>query len=145
MQTLSPCPPRCHEDEEELDLNKAFDVQCFQQILHPGASSPPENRRVYDEQDFEGQTHTAGLSGGFWIWSGCSSDENDSYFCSDHRHSSLHVHHPLSKSRRTNEGKKEWGRGSDPNPVNTIEEDWEEEGGEEDADGEERRLSTPSR
>ncbi|XP_026220136.1 anion exchange protein 2-like [Anabas testudineus] len=102
--SLSPCPPRSHGDEEEEDLNKVFDVQGFQQILHPAARSPPEKRRVYNEQDFE-----------------------------DHRHSSLHVHHPLSKPpadsrrRRTNEGRREGRRGSAPSPVNTIEEDHEEE------------------
>uniref|UniRef100_A0AAQ6INK0 Anion exchange protein n=1 Tax=Anabas testudineus TaxID=64144 RepID=A0AAQ6INK0_ANATE len=104
LQSLSPCPPRSHGDEEEEDLNKVFDVQGFQQILHPAARSPPEKRRVYNEQDFE-----------------------------DHRHSSLHVHHPLSKPpadsrrRRTNEGRREGRRGSAPSPVNTIEEDHEEE------------------
>ncbi|XP_028987262.3 anion exchange protein 2a [Betta splendens] len=106
---LSPRPPHSHSDEEELDLNKAFEVQCFQQILHPAASSPPEKRRVYDEQDFE-----------------------------EHRQSSLHVHHPLSKSRRTDEG---WR-------VNPIEEDSEEKASEEKpcshADGKERQTNTPS-
>lgn len=53
----SPPPPHCHADEEEEeDLNKAFDVQDFQQILCPAARSPPEKHRVYDEQDIEGKT-----------------------------------------------------------------------------------------
>uniref|UniRef100_A0A8D3E230 Anion exchange protein n=1 Tax=Scophthalmus maximus TaxID=52904 RepID=A0A8D3E230_SCOMX len=101
----SPPPPRCHGDEEEEDLNKTFDVQCFQQILHPAACSPPENFRVYDEQDFE-----------------------------DHRHSSLHVHVPLSKPpgdsrrKRTNEERTDGMRGSAPSAATTIEEDREEEG-----------------
>lgn len=43
-------------DEEEEDLNKAFDVQGFQQILCPPAHSPPDKHRIYDEQDFEGET-----------------------------------------------------------------------------------------
>lgn len=52
-----PPPPHCHADEEEEeDLNKAFDVQDFQQILCPAARSPPEKHRVYDEQDIEGKT-----------------------------------------------------------------------------------------
>ncbi|XP_054483160.1 anion exchange protein 2a [Anoplopoma fimbria] len=118
-------PPRGHIDEEEEDLNKVFDVQGFQQILGPAARSPPEQRRVYDEQDFE-----------------------------DHRHFSLHVHHPLSKPpadsrrKRTNEGRKEVRRGSAPNTAATIEEDQEEEEGEEESysqnDGEERRTTTPT-
>uniref|UniRef100_A0AAQ6IR54 Anion exchange protein n=1 Tax=Anabas testudineus TaxID=64144 RepID=A0AAQ6IR54_ANATE len=126
LQSLSPCPPRSHGDEEEEDLNKVFDVQGFQQILHPAARSPPEKRRVYNEQDFE-----------------------------DHRHSSLHVHHPLSKPpadsrrRRTNEGRREGRRGSAPSPVNTIEEDHEEEEDDEEScsqtDGEEGRTATPPR
>ncbi|XP_074543941.1 anion exchange protein 2a [Halichoeres trimaculatus] len=72
--------PRCHSDEEEEDLNKAFDVQGFQEILSPAARSPPQKHRVCDEQDYE-----------------------------DHRHFSPHIHHPLSKPpadsrrRRTNE------------------------------------------
>uniref|UniRef100_A0AAQ5ZDQ9 Anion exchange protein n=1 Tax=Amphiprion ocellaris TaxID=80972 RepID=A0AAQ5ZDQ9_AMPOC len=76
--------PCCLSDEEDEDLNKAFDVPGFQQILHPAARSPPEKHRVLDEQDIE-----------------------------EHRHSSLHVHHPLSKPladsrrKRTNEGRRE--------------------------------------
>ncbi|XP_029930677.1 anion exchange protein 2a [Myripristis murdjan] len=98
----------CHSDEEEEDLNKALGVECFQQILRPAARSPPEKHRVYNEQDFE-----------------------------DHRHSSLHVHQPLSKppadSRRKRSGRrrKEARRGSAPNA--TIEEDQEEEEGEEES------------
>uniref|UniRef100_A0A669D162 Anion exchange protein n=1 Tax=Oreochromis niloticus TaxID=8128 RepID=A0A669D162_ORENI len=101
----SPPPPHCHADEEEEeDLNKAFDVQDFQQILCPAARSPPEKHRVYDEQDIE-----------------------------EHRHSSLHVHHPLSKppadSRRkkTADGRKECRRGSAPSNASTIEEDQQDE------------------
>ncbi|XP_067330180.1 anion exchange protein 2a isoform X1 [Channa argus] len=123
--SLSPCPPHSHGDEEEEDLNKAFDVQCLRHILHPAARSPPEKRRVYNEQDFE-----------------------------DHRHSSLHVHHPLTKPppsarrRRPNEGRTEGRRGSGPSPANTIEEDQEEEEGEEEScsqnDGEEGLMTKPS-
>uniref|UniRef100_A0A7N8Y913 Anion exchange protein n=1 Tax=Mastacembelus armatus TaxID=205130 RepID=A0A7N8Y913_9TELE len=98
--------------DEEEDLNKAFDVQRFQQILHPAAPSPPEKHRVYNEQDFE-----------------------------DHRHSSLHIHHPLSKPpadsrrKRSNESRKDSRRGSAPTTAITIEEDYEEEEGEEESHG----------
>ncbi|XP_034411096.1 anion exchange protein 2a [Cyclopterus lumpus] len=125
-EPLSPLPPpHSHIDEEEEDLNKVFDVQGFQQILGPAARSPPEKSRVYDEQDFE-----------------------------DHRHFSLHVHHPLSKPpnesrrKRTNQGRKEGRQGSAPNTATTIEEDQEEEEGEEESycqSGEEGgRTTTPT-
>ncbi|XP_059200872.1 anion exchange protein 2a [Centropristis striata] len=111
--------PQCHSDEEDEDLNKAFDLQGFQQILCPAARSPPEKRRVFDEQDFE-----------------------------DHRHFSLHVHHPLSKPppdsrrKRTNEGRKEGRRGSAPNTAATIEEDQEDEEGCSQIDGEDARTTS---
>ncbi|XP_070701522.1 anion exchange protein 2a [Pempheris klunzingeri] len=110
-----PLPPRCHSDDEEEDLNEALGLQGFQQILCPAARSPPEKRRVYDEQDFE-----------------------------DHRHFSPHVHHPLSKlptdgrRKRSSTGRKEERRGSAPNAAATIEEDQEEEEG----DSEEGRTPT---
>uniref|UniRef100_A0AAQ5Z409 Anion exchange protein n=1 Tax=Amphiprion ocellaris TaxID=80972 RepID=A0AAQ5Z409_AMPOC len=47
--------PCCLSDEEDEDLNKAFDVPGFQQILYPAARSPPEKHRVLDEQDIEGE------------------------------------------------------------------------------------------
>ncbi|XP_034721456.1 anion exchange protein 2-like [Etheostoma cragini] len=103
-----PGPSEEEEEEEEEDLNRAFDVQGFQQILRPAARSPPEKLRVYDEQDFE-----------------------------DHRHFSLQVHHPLTKPppdsrrKRTNEGRKERRRGSAPSAAGTIEEDREDDDGEE--------------
>ncbi len=63
FQSLSPSPPCCHSDDEEEDLNKAFDVQGFQQILCPAARSPPEKHRVCDEQDFEGESLKPGFRG----------------------------------------------------------------------------------
>lgn len=42
-------------DDDEEDLNKAFEVQGFHQILNPPANCPPDSHRVYDEQDFEGE------------------------------------------------------------------------------------------
>uniref|UniRef100_A0A667ZWT5 Anion exchange protein n=1 Tax=Myripristis murdjan TaxID=586833 RepID=A0A667ZWT5_9TELE len=56
------------EDEDDGDLNKALGVQRFQQILSPGAAVPDEQHRNYHEEDIE-----------------------------YHRHSSHHIHRPLSK------------------------------------------------
>ncbi|KAL1248410.1 hypothetical protein QQF64_021728, partial [Cirrhinus molitorella] len=74
-------------EEEEGDLNKALGVQRFQQILSPAPRVPSEQHRTYNEQDFE-----------------------------YHRHSSHHIHHPLSKlpgdGRRKKSGRKRRRRGS---------------------------------
>ncbi|XP_073687032.1 anion exchange protein 2-like isoform X2 [Garra rufa] len=68
-------------EEEEGDLNKALGVQRFQQILSPAPRVPSEQHRTYNEEDFE-----------------------------YHRHSSHHIHHPLSKlpgdGRRKKSGRK---------------------------------------
>lgn len=56
------------EEEEDGDLNKALGIQRFQQILNTTPRVPGEQHRVYNERDFE-----------------------------YHRHSSHHIHHPLSK------------------------------------------------
>ncbi|XP_075878267.1 anion exchange protein 2a [Nelusetta ayraudi] len=88
-------------DEEEEDLNKAFEVQGFQHILSPPAHCPPDSHRVYDEQDFE-----------------------------DHRLFSPHVHQPLSRPstdgrrKKVNEGRRDGRRGQAP--AATIEEGQEE-------------------
>uniref|UniRef100_A0A8C7TYD4 Anion exchange protein n=1 Tax=Oncorhynchus mykiss TaxID=8022 RepID=A0A8C7TYD4_ONCMY len=92
------------DDDEEQDLNKTLGVQLFQQILHPPARGPPEKHRAYNEEDFE-----------------------------YHRHSSHHIHHPLSKlppERRKKKSKKKeagWRRGSGPGGAPNIEEDEEED------------------
>uniref|UniRef100_A0A673GSX7 Anion exchange protein n=1 Tax=Sinocyclocheilus rhinocerous TaxID=307959 RepID=A0A673GSX7_9TELE len=69
------------EEEEEGDLNKALGVQRFQQILSPTPRVRSEHHRTYNEEDFE-----------------------------YHRHSSHHIHHPLSKlpgdGRRKKSGRK---------------------------------------
>uniref|UniRef100_A0A671ND30 Anion exchange protein n=1 Tax=Sinocyclocheilus anshuiensis TaxID=1608454 RepID=A0A671ND30_9TELE len=69
------------EEEEEGDLNKALGVQRFQQILSPTPRVRSEQHRTYNEEDFE-----------------------------YHRHSSHHIHHPLSKlpgdGRRKKSGRK---------------------------------------
>ncbi|XP_047468171.1 anion exchange protein 2b isoform X2 [Mugil cephalus] len=60
-------PPR-PEEEDDGDLNKALGVQRFQQILSPSAAVPDEQHHTYHEEDIE-----------------------------YHRHSSHHIHRPLSK------------------------------------------------
>ncbi|XP_050924523.1 anion exchange protein 2, partial [Lates calcarifer] len=60
-------PPRS-EEEDDGDLNKALGVQRFQQILSPAAVVPDEQHHNYHEEDIE-----------------------------YHRHSSHHIHRPLSK------------------------------------------------
>ncbi|XP_008288532.1 anion exchange protein 2b isoform X1 [Stegastes partitus] len=56
------------EEEDDGDLNKALGVQRFQQILSPAAVVPEEQHHTYHEEDIE-----------------------------YHRHSSHHIHRPLSK------------------------------------------------
>ncbi|KAM9713293.1 anion exchange protein 2b isoform 2-T2 [Menidia menidia] len=69
------------EEEDDGDLNKALGVQRFQQILRPAASVPDEQHHTCHEEDIE-----------------------------YHRHSSHHIHRPLSKlpseGRRKKSGKK---------------------------------------
>ncbi|XP_049420756.1 anion exchange protein 2b isoform X1 [Epinephelus fuscoguttatus] len=69
------------EEEDDGDLNKALGVQRFQQILSPAAVVPDEQHHNYHEEDIE-----------------------------YHRHSSHHIHRPLSKlpseGRRKKGGKK---------------------------------------
>ncbi|XP_045062144.1 anion exchange protein 2-like isoform X2 [Coregonus clupeaformis] len=106
---VQPPPPSRRsedDDDEERDLNKTLGVQLFQQILHPPARGPPEKHRAYNEEDFE-----------------------------YHRHSSHHIHHPLSKlppERRKKKSKKKsptagWRSGSGAGGACTIEKDEEEE------------------
>uniref|UniRef100_A0A8C7K0B5 Anion exchange protein n=1 Tax=Oncorhynchus kisutch TaxID=8019 RepID=A0A8C7K0B5_ONCKI len=103
-----------------------LELQRFQQILHPPARGPPEKHRAYNEEDFE-----------------------------YHRHSSHHIHHPLSKlppegkKKKSNKRKKGTGRrrGSGAGGAPTIEEDEEEEEAEEESysqyDGEGGQTTTP--
>uniref|UniRef100_A0AAR2JMC5 Anion exchange protein n=1 Tax=Pygocentrus nattereri TaxID=42514 RepID=A0AAR2JMC5_PYGNA len=113
-------PPRRHaddEDDDDGDLNKTLGVQRFQQILSPAPRVPAEQHRTFNEEDFE-----------------------------YHRHSSLHIHHPLSKHLPSEGRKKKSGRkrkssgrrrgsassgGGSGGTAPTIEEDEEEEGEEE--------------
>ncbi|XP_060920797.1 anion exchange protein 2b isoform X2 [Labrus mixtus] len=66
--------PRPEEDDDG-DLNKALGVQRFQQILSPASVIPDEQHHIYHEEDIE-----------------------------YHRHSSHHIHRPLSKL--PNEGRR---------------------------------------
>ncbi|XP_035854122.1 anion exchange protein 2b isoform X2 [Sander lucioperca] len=69
------------DEEDDGDLNKALGVQRFQQILSPAAAVPDEQHHNYHEEDIE-----------------------------YNRHSSHHIHRPLSKlpseGRRKKSGKK---------------------------------------
>ncbi|KAM4718627.1 anion exchange protein 2b isoform 2-T2 [Anableps anableps] len=70
-ETSAASSPHSHqrrEEEDEGDLNKALGVQRFQHILRPAASVPDELLHSYHEEDIE-----------------------------YHRHSSRHIHRPLSK------------------------------------------------
>uniref|UniRef100_A0A8C1G018 Anion exchange protein n=1 Tax=Cyprinus carpio TaxID=7962 RepID=A0A8C1G018_CYPCA len=113
------------EEEEEGDLNKALGVQRFQQILSPTPRVPSEQHRTYNEKDFE-----------------------------YHRHSSHHIHHPLSKlpgdGRRKKSGRKRKRSSSkdhrvcsSPSGALTIEEGEDEEE-EEDEEAAESQSATPA-
>ncbi|KAG5851104.1 hypothetical protein ANANG_G00089490 [Anguilla anguilla] len=101
-------PPRSArpEEDEEGDLNKALGVERFHQILSPAPQVPDEQYRTYSEEDFE-----------------------------YHRHSSHHIHHPLSKlpsdGRKKKSGKKKKSgsrkTATGPSGAPTIEEGEEEE------------------
>uniref|UniRef100_A0A673YTH9 Anion exchange protein n=1 Tax=Salmo trutta TaxID=8032 RepID=A0A673YTH9_SALTR len=98
------------DEEDEGDLNKALGVQRFQQIISPAPRIPDEQHRTYSEEDFE-----------------------------YHRHSSHHIHHPLSKLHfegRRKSGKKKKKESdrkdnSGPTSSTTIEEGEDEEDNEE--------------
>lgn len=113
------------EEEEEGDLNKALGVQRFQQILIPTPRVPSEQHRTYNEEDFE-----------------------------YHRHSSHHIHHPLSKlpgdgRRKKSERKRKRSSSKDhrvcssPSGALAIEEGEDEEE-EEDEEATENQSATPA-
>ncbi|KAI2648846.1 Anion exchange protein 2 [Labeo rohita] len=114
------------EEEEEGDLNKALGVQRFQQILSPAPRVPSELHRTYNEEDFE-----------------------------YHRHSSHHIHHPLSKlpgdGRRKKSGRRRRRRGSkdhrvcsSPSGALAIVEGEDEEEEEEEEEATESQSATPA-
>ncbi|KAM7390256.1 hypothetical protein PAMA_008433 [Pampus argenteus] len=102
-------PPRPEEDDDDVDLNKALGVQRFQQILTPAAAVPDEQHHTYHEEDIE-----------------------------YHRHSSHHIHRPLSKlppegrrkksNKRRRKDKDHKSSHSSPIEEGEDEEDEEEEG-----------------
>ncbi|KAL1280479.1 hypothetical protein QQF64_015079, partial [Cirrhinus molitorella] len=105
-------PPQRCDDDDEGDLNKTLGVQRFQQILTPPQRVPIEQHRTFNEEDFE-----------------------------FHRHTSLHIHHPLSKhlpeGRRKKPGRKRKDSGrrrsSSMGAAPPIDEDDEDEEVEEDS------------
>ncbi|XP_051538310.1 anion exchange protein 2b isoform X1 [Myxocyprinus asiaticus] len=118
--STSPVQVPQREDEEEGDLNKALGVQHFQQILSPTSRVPGEQHRTYNEEDFE-----------------------------YHRHSSHHIHHPLSKlpgdcrrKKRRRSSSKDHGGISSPITTLPIEEVDDEE--EEEEEATESQSATPA-
>ncbi|TMS09137.1 Anion exchange protein 2 [Larimichthys crocea] len=97
------------DEEDDGDLNKALGVQRFQQILSPAAVVPDEQHHSYHEEDIE-----------------------------YHRHSSHHIHRPLSKlpsevrrkkkRRKDKDHKSSQVPSSGPIEEGEDEEDEEEEG-----------------
>ncbi|XP_057680532.1 anion exchange protein 2b isoform X1 [Corythoichthys intestinalis] len=93
------------DEDDDGDLNKALGVERFQHILRPSTSVPDEQHHNYHEEDIE-----------------------------YHRHSSHHIHRPLSKLpqdlRRKKGGKKrrkDKDHKMDHAPVEEAEEEEEEE------------------
>lgn len=105
----SPHIHRRREDEDEGDLNKTLSVPRFQHILRPAASVPDELLHSYHEEDIE-----------------------------YHRHSSRHIHRPLSKlptEGRRKKSSKKWkkdknrkgSRAPSSGPIEEGEDEEEEE------------------
>lgn len=93
------------EEEDDGDLNKALGVQRFQQILSPAAVVPDEQHHNYHEEDIEckhtlvsmlfSEFHTFRKPGDWLSLLPFTFKPCD--FSPDHRHSSHHIHRPLSK------------------------------------------------
>uniref|UniRef100_A0A7N9B0U8 Anion exchange protein n=1 Tax=Mastacembelus armatus TaxID=205130 RepID=A0A7N9B0U8_9TELE len=90
--------------EDDGDLNKALGVQRFEQILSPTAVVPDEQHHIYHEEDIE-----------------------------YHRHSSHHIHRPLSKlhpegrRKKSSKKKKDKEHKSSHVPCSSPKEEGEEE------------------
>uniref|UniRef100_A0AAY4DVD9 Anion exchange protein n=1 Tax=Denticeps clupeoides TaxID=299321 RepID=A0AAY4DVD9_9TELE len=115
--------PALEEEEEDGDLNKALGVQRFDNILSPTPSVPDEQHRTYSEEDFE-----------------------------YHRHSSHHIHHPLSKlpfdgKRKKSSKKRKKSRDHKASPLpsgaSTIEEGEDEEEEDEEEPVEAAGITSP--
>lgn len=94
-----PASPLPRSEEDDGDLNKALGVQRFQQILHPAATVPDDQHHSYHEEDIEcerpvcvpviqTQEHLERLDCLCFLFF---------MYSADHRHSSHHIHRPLSK------------------------------------------------
>lgn len=105
-------------EEDDGDLNKALGVQRFQQILSPAAAVPDEQHHNYHEEDIE-----------------------------YHRHSSHHIHRPLSKlppeGRRKKSNKKR-RKDKDQKSSHVPSSGPIEEGEDEEEEEEEGTETTPS-
>lgn len=86
------------EEEDDGDLNKALGVQRFQQILTPAAAVPDKEHHIYHDEDIECE-RAQKLHKAWRCFQLCANtSEIDVFICvSDHRHSSHHIHRPLSK------------------------------------------------
>ncbi|CAB1447376.1 unnamed protein product [Pleuronectes platessa] len=106
------------EEEDDGDLNKALGVQRFQQILSPASVVPDEQHHPYHDEDIE-----------------------------YHRHSSHHIHRPLSKlpseGRRKKSGKKR-KKAKDHKSSHASSSGPIEEGEDEEDEEEEAASSAPS-
>ena len=121
-------------EEEEKDLNKALGVERFEEILsdaHPRSVEEPG--RIYGEEDFECEWGT-GRGGG--RGAGTATPTPAPPLPTDHRQSSLHIHHPLSahlppdarrKKGVPKKGRKKRGRAAAPGENPPIEEGEEDE------------------
>lgn len=106
------------EEEDDGDLNKALGVQRFQQILSPAAAVPDEQHHNYHEEDIE-----------------------------YHRHSSHHIHRPLSKlpsDGRRKKGNKKRRKDKDHKSSQFPSSGPIEEGEDEEEEEEERTETTPA-
>nr|XP_046226635.1 anion exchange protein 2b isoform X1 [Scatophagus argus] len=110
--------PTHPEEEDDGDLNKALGVQRFQQILSPAAAVPDEQHHNYHEEDIE-----------------------------YHRHSSHHIHRPLSKlppeGRRKKSSKKR-RKDKDHKSIHVLSSGPIEEGEDEEEEEEEEGTETTS-
>ncbi|XP_061660817.1 anion exchange protein 2b isoform X2 [Syngnathoides biaculeatus] len=106
-EATSPHGPAHPDEDDDCDLNKALGVQRFQHILRPSGSVPDEQHHNYHEEDIE-----------------------------YHRHSSHHIHRPLSKlpqdGRRKKSNKKrrrdkDHKGGHAPGPLDDGEDEEDEE------------------